>query len=171
MFACHQTGLAVARAWSCSRSEAEHTPVISRFELTRSTMRNGDTKLLNRPMLKTARLLLRQPDTGDIGSIMTIAGDWGMPCGRLDAALNRGTIRSRGSSLILIALDFRRSRVTLDFRTRRPCSMPRVASHRDHPGRAGQASSVPCLSRQSSPVRQAREDVPPDRHRPRLPRS
>jgi RimJ/RimL family protein N-acetyltransferase len=39
-------------------------------------MRNSDTPLSDRPLLKSARLLLRQPDTADIGAIMTIAGDW-----------------------------------------------------------------------------------------------
>jgi [ribosomal protein S5]-alanine N-acetyltransferase len=30
----------------------------------------------DRPVLKTGRLLLRQPDAGDIGPIIAIAGDW-----------------------------------------------------------------------------------------------
>ena len=39
-------------------------------------MRNPDTWTTDRPELKTERLLLRQPNTGDIGSIIAIAGDW-----------------------------------------------------------------------------------------------
>jgi RimJ/RimL family protein N-acetyltransferase len=39
-------------------------------------MENRDTRTSDLPVLKTGRLVLRQPDTGDIGSIIGIAGDW-----------------------------------------------------------------------------------------------
>ena len=39
-------------------------------------MEKRDTRTSDRPALKTGRLLLRSPDTGDIGSITAIAGDW-----------------------------------------------------------------------------------------------
>jgi len=39
-------------------------------------MSNGNEPASSRPILKTARLLLRKPDTGDIGAITAIAGDW-----------------------------------------------------------------------------------------------
>jgi [ribosomal protein S5]-alanine N-acetyltransferase len=39
-------------------------------------MENRHIRTLDRPVLNTGWLLLRQPDTGDIGSTMAIAGDW-----------------------------------------------------------------------------------------------
>jgi hypothetical protein len=39
-------------------------------------MQNNQTRTLDRPILKTDRLKLRRPDTGDIASIVAIAGDW-----------------------------------------------------------------------------------------------
>ena len=39
-------------------------------------MSNGDERIKARPTLKTERLLLRRPETGDARAIMGIVGDW-----------------------------------------------------------------------------------------------
>jgi ribosomal-protein-alanine N-acetyltransferase len=39
-------------------------------------MSGGGERTKERPVIETARLLLRRPDAGDVGSIMAIVGDW-----------------------------------------------------------------------------------------------
>jgi len=64
-------------------------------------MQNNQTRTLDRPILKTDRLKLRRPDTGDIASIVAIAGDWEVsrrlgrvphPYGEKDAVFFLGTV-------------------------------------------------------------------------------